>query len=205
MSTPTPWGVAQHKETIGRGFSIYTTAGHGGAILSSSVNELIPISFRSANGAYEEDSDINIPLALSDLAVEGGHQDIWKNGLLKSRCLDRLKEAYPLEWAYYKGESLDEWSTDKESQARIFAWNCRKENEVLRRFGTHLYCIQSVHFARSSDVLFKRTPKDQQVIDRSGRHIKCSSRQLIKHWGGMWVNESSPIMTRLSSNKADAS
>jgi len=60
MATVTPWGPSQSKVKFTQGINFYTTASHGGFILSPTKNALIPDYARIESGAYEEDSDFAI-------------------------------------------------------------------------------------------------------------------------------------------------
>lgn len=57
MATATPWGPSQTRRNITRGINFYTTASHGGYILSAGMNKRIPEYARNENRAYEEDCD----------------------------------------------------------------------------------------------------------------------------------------------------
>ena len=57
MATSTPWGASQSSEKITRGINYYSTASHGGFILSEGMNKRIPEYARNDNRAYEEDSE----------------------------------------------------------------------------------------------------------------------------------------------------
>ena len=60
MPTSTPWGLSQAQTKITRGINSYTTASHGGYILSKGMNLRIPEYARIASRAYEEDCDWSI-------------------------------------------------------------------------------------------------------------------------------------------------
>jgi len=55
MATTTPWGPSQSKTTYARGINFYSTAGHGGIMLSVGMNKRIPEYARNPDRAYEED------------------------------------------------------------------------------------------------------------------------------------------------------
>jgi hypothetical protein len=57
----TPWGIAQHTETILPGILRVHTAGHGGLKLNRSRNAKIPKYMRAKGGWYEEDCQWAIP------------------------------------------------------------------------------------------------------------------------------------------------
>lgn len=57
MATSTPWGMSHSKTNYARGINFYSTASHGGIILSEGMNKRIPEYARNPNRAYEEDCD----------------------------------------------------------------------------------------------------------------------------------------------------
>ncbi len=57
MATVTKWGKSQTRRNITRGINFYTTASHGGYVLSAGMNKRIPEQFRSEDRSYEEDCD----------------------------------------------------------------------------------------------------------------------------------------------------
>ena len=62
MPTSTPWGAAQSSRQIARGITYYSTARHGGILVTPRMVAKMPEPIRSiipfaGPGAYEEDCD----------------------------------------------------------------------------------------------------------------------------------------------------
>jgi hypothetical protein len=61
----TPWGESQHADQIAEGIVFYSTASHGGILLSPERRNEMPVKFRNeptwAGGNwYEEDCDVSL-------------------------------------------------------------------------------------------------------------------------------------------------
>jgi len=57
MATQTIWGAAQNKIKFATGINFYTTASHGGFVLSKGKNAQMPEYLRNDNCSYEEDCE----------------------------------------------------------------------------------------------------------------------------------------------------
>ncbi len=57
MATTTIWGPSQSKRNVARGINWYSTASHGGIVLSEGMNKRIPEYARAEDRSYEEDCD----------------------------------------------------------------------------------------------------------------------------------------------------
>lgn len=81
----TPWGEADHVESVADGIDFVSTASHGGYKLSRDRNATIPPVFRQRSGWYEEDCQRHI--------VE--HFCAEETGSDAESALERLKWWYP--------------------------------------------------------------------------------------------------------------
>ena len=61
-NVPTPWGRSQSGSMLAPGITQYHTAGHGGVKVIKKLNQQIPTGLRAADGWYEEDCDMCIPI-----------------------------------------------------------------------------------------------------------------------------------------------
>lgn len=110
MATATKWGPSQSKRNITRGINFYSTASHGGYILSEGMNKRIPEYARELDRHYEEDCDwaivvIFLPQYFEDKEREAAYKT--------------LKNWHPTIWEKKYGRELEPGESYVKDRARL--------------------------------------------------------------------------------------
>lgn len=109
MSTSTPWGASQHVYNICRGVRSVSTAGHGGILVSPTMNAKIPEYMRYSPGEYEEDCDWCIPAIVFEKEWREWSLGVNKDPDHQMQCAyETLKTWHPDAYEKFTGNKLAE-------------------------------------------------------------------------------------------------
>jgi hypothetical protein len=125
----TPWGRAQHTETVAQGISVVSTAGHGGILLDSARTAAMPAYMRSASfagpSAYEEDCDWCMPA----LVFEGEFRAFYERqrgsniGAIFTRAKDMLRNCLPEVFEAFYSVTLQPGESSKRDEQQFYERN----------------------------------------------------------------------------------
>jgi hypothetical protein len=122
----TPWGVAQHVETLAPGVFFVSTARHGGVKLDAKNNRRIPKPFRCRRGWYEKDLDWAIAVNFIPEA--------FPSPVTKHNAIRILKDFHWREWEAFTGEELGPVDSMGKREA-LFRQRHRADFIVTRAWG----------------------------------------------------------------------
>jgi hypothetical protein len=87
MAVKTPWGPSQTERVIADGITLYTTASHGGILLSPERNARVPEYMRNSSGWYEEDCEMMVPWLVFEADVRAwADKTDWTTGDFQMKC-----------------------------------------------------------------------------------------------------------------------
>ncbi|TAL80702.1 MAG: hypothetical protein EPN77_19380 [Candidimonas sp.] len=129
----TPWGFVQTVDTIAPEILKVTTASHGGILVGSQKNLLIPAYMRDEDGAYEEDIEWAVPAIV--------FENEWRSWALASGRInpDALMESA---WQTVRNSlpaAYEKFTGKKLAQGDSLAL----DEQVLRDKCHHQYCVRT--------------------------------------------------------------